>query len=265
MEETEIKTIELSADDQQVALPENRPYYIIGHAGNRIGILLVHGFTGSPWEMRLLGQCLAKKADYTLGVRLPGHGTSAEDLAHRSYEEWLSAVEAGYQHLSTKCDQVIGVGLSTGSLLLLAAAESLTFKGLILLSPYLKMRQWLAPLAGLLQYVIKFNRRPVEAELAPYYYQDRPLSSVHQINRLIRRVRKNLSEINIPVLVASASGDMTVDSRSAIDLYNRLGSRKKEYYQFGREVPHVLTTADNPELNEVFKITSRFTEALTPG
>ena len=263
MTNVKLKTVELNPEDASVERPENRPFCASDDtAKNKVGILLVHGFTGSPWEMRDIGLHLSQSGAYSLGIRLPGHGTSAEDLAERSYEEWLTAVEVGHRHLSEKCDQVIGVGLSTGSLLLLAAAEKLPFAGLILLSPYLKMRQFLAPLAGIFQHWVKFNRRPVDIGLSPYYYCDRPIATVHQINRLIRRVKGTLSTIKIPTLVACSSGDKTVRSESAITLYNKLGSSRKEYYRFGAEVPHVLTTTDNPQQREVLHIASKFADTL---
>jgi len=259
-------TIDLVPDDATVLLPENKPFcFATNSAENRVGFLLVHGFTGSPWEMREIGQHLAQSGACSLGVRLPGHGTTADDLAERSYEEWLNSVEIGYRHLAEKYEFVVGIGLSTGALLLLAAARNLRFSGLVLLSPYLKMRQWLAPLAGILQYFVKYNHRLVDSEVSPYYYRDRPIASVHQINRLIRRVRRNLPEIKIPIMVASAAGDVTINSGSAINLYNHLGSQRKEYYRFGREVPHVLTTADNPQQEEIFRITAEFTRTLIPG
>lgn len=266
MDEIKLEILELNREDASINLPENKPFFIQGLAGkNQVGLLLVHGFTGSPWEMRDIGLHLAQSGARVFGVRLPGHGTTAEDLAKRSYEEWLDAVNAGYQFLAEECDQIVGVGLSTGALLLLAATEKRSFDGLVLLSPYLKMRQSLAPLAFILRYVVKHSRRELDTGVSPYYYQDRPLAAVHQINRLIRKIKRMLPTIKTPTLVASAAGDLTIRPESAATLYNRLGSKIKEYHQFGREVPHVLTTADNPKQDEVLQITTRFIEMLIPG
>ncbi len=262
MRKTDIETIELTPDDARVELAENRPFVIRGaSAGSGVGILLVHGFTGTPWEMRDIGRQLARESRLVLGVRLPGHGTSPEDLAGRTCEEWLAAVAEGYRHLQGECDRIIGVGLSTGALLL-AAAGHLSFAGLALISPYLRMRHMLAPLAGLLRHVVRYNRRPVDFGPSPYYYRDRPVAGVYQINRLIRRVKKGLKAIDCPALVASSAGDVTVRSESAVTLYSRLRSDRKEFYRFGREVPHVLTTADNPRQEEFLQIVSNFTRAV---
>ena len=263
MSKLAIETIELTPDDAQVELADNRPFFIKGCTSQpSTGFLLVHGFTGTPWEMRDIGLHLAEQGNDVLGVRLPGHGTSAEDLAGRKYEEWLAAVEEGYRHLARNHQQIIGVGLSTGSLLLIAAARKHSFAGLILLSPYLKMRQLLAPFAGLLKYFIRYNRRPIDIGVSPYYYQDRPIAGAHQINRLIRKAKKQLPHIDCPTLVASAAGDITVDSRSAVTLFNRLKCKRKEYYRFGKAVPHVLTTADNPKQDELLQISAKFAGTL---
>lgn len=264
MQTLQIEEITLSSDDQAIETPENRSFLIRNdNAVDPAGILLVHGFTGTPWEMRDIGIALAGRFRYVLGIRLPGHGTSAEDLALRKYEEWAGAVQEGYNILKRDCDAVVGVGLSTGALLLLHGNRKIPWTGLVLLSPYLKLRHLLAPLAFILRHFIKYNRRPADLEVTPYYYLNRPVAAVHQINRLVRAVRKRLAEVRVPTLVASAAGDITINSKSAIVLYNRIGSTRKEYYRFGREVPHVLTTTDNPEQKEVSRLVSEFIESIT--
>lgn len=262
-----LKTITLNDEDGSIPLSENRPFVVSGdRCEASTGILLIHGFTGSPWEMREIGCHLAEQGHLCLGVRLPGHGTSAADLADRSLEEWVESVEQGYRYLQQKTERVIGIGLSTGALLLLATAgrnNNFDFAGLALLSPYLSLRQRLAGSAFWLRHFVRYHRRPIRDSVASYYYAERPLAGVHQINRLLRRVRKQLASIETPAMIACAAGDRTVRPESAIELYNRLGSAKKEYYRFGNEVPHVLTTADNPRQQEILRISSNFVDSVT--
>ena len=67
---------------------------------NDAGVLLVHGYTGSPAEMRLLGNYLNEKGDYTvLGVRLAGHGTTVEELEQTVWQDWYKAVDEGVKEL----------------------------------------------------------------------------------------------------------------------------------------------------------------------
>ena len=86
------------------------------------GVLLVHGFTGSPAEMRLLGEYLHEQNFTVLGVRLPGHGTCVEELAKMRWKHWYGAVLDGFNMLKDICADVSVVGLSMGGLLALKLA-----------------------------------------------------------------------------------------------------------------------------------------------
>ncbi len=260
-------TISIDEDIQRarregVADAGNLPFLLKPKGAVKAAVLLVHGFTASPWEMRLAGEALARNGYLALGVRLPGHGTTAGDLVQRPYEEWLSEVENGYRLLAANQQRVYGVGMSTGALLLLALAHSHQIHGLVLLSPYLRLRHWLAPAAGLLRFFKRYQKRPLPAELAAHYYAQRPVNGVYQLYRLIRRVSGLLPEITAPTFVISARGDQTVCVESAYRLYRQLGSSRKEHHMLGPEVHHILTTWENPRLKETLGMTLDFIEAL---
>jgi len=245
-----------------VAREGNLPFLLRPAGKAKAGILLVHGFTGSPWEMRPFGEALCEAGFLCLGVRLPGHGTRPEDLAQRRCEEWLEAVERGYRLLAAEGLYVYGIGQSTGALLLLALPAACRPRGLVLLSPFLRLRHRLAPAAGLIRFFKRFQTRPRPLHLQPYYYDRRPVNGVYQLYRLVRRVRPELPQITSPVLVLSAEGDRTVRIDSAADLFGQLGSARKEHHIFGPEVPHVLTTDENPRWQKAFALTLDFLNTL---
>ena len=66
------------------------------HPGGRHGVLLIHGFTGLPAELRLLGEYLNARGFTVLAIRLAGHGTTVEDLSRMEHEEWMDSVRDGY-------------------------------------------------------------------------------------------------------------------------------------------------------------------------
>ncbi|BCR06127.1 hypothetical protein DESUT3_31960 [Desulfuromonas versatilis] len=245
-----------------VTREENLPFLRTPSGSARGGVLLVHGFTASPWEMRSPAEALAQAGFLCHAVRLPGHGTTPEDLAGRSCEEWQEAVERGYRLLAEQTDRVYGVGMSTGALLLLTLAEIRPLEGVVLLSPFLRLRHRLAPGAGLLRYFLRFQKRSLPAELAPYYYELRPVNGVYQLYRLVRKVRRLLRGLRLPVLVINARGDSTIDPASGAELYRRLGSTTKEHHLLGEEVSHILTTEENPRLAETLKLISGFLDRL---
>ncbi|MDT8420485.1 MAG: alpha/beta fold hydrolase [Desulfuromonadales bacterium] len=249
-----------TAVDREIALSRadgvsnrgNLPFLLESPHPLAKGILLVHGFTATPQEMRPLAEHLHERGDTVFAVRLPGHGTSAADLATRSYQEWVEAVARGHLLLAERGLPVVGIGLSTGALLLLKLAMSEPFSALVLLSPFLQLRHRLAPLAGLLRYWMPYQKRELKPAEQTRYYTERPLRGVHQINLLRRQIRRELHRVDVPALVLAAEGDTTIAPGTSAELFRRLGSRSKMFHLFGQEVPHVLTTAENPRLQETF-------------
>lgn len=99
----------------------SEPFDLVGD--DRIGVVLVHGFTGTPYEVGYLGVQLAA-AGYTVRApRLPGHGTTLADLDQTTWEDWAEAVERAVDALRIRCQRVAVVGQSLGGLLALHLAS----------------------------------------------------------------------------------------------------------------------------------------------
>lgn len=95
-------------------LPGAEPY---SHDGGPWGALVLHGFTGCPQSMRPLAQAFAAKS-FTVDLpRLPGHGTTVEDMARTGWQDWTAMAEAAYLSLASKCERVVVSGLSMGGAL----------------------------------------------------------------------------------------------------------------------------------------------------
>ena len=231
-------------------------------AGAGAAVLLVHGFSATPWEMRPLAEVLTRRGFSCLAVRLPGHGTSPEDLATRRWEEWSTAVLSGYDRLARHFPRVYVAGLSTGSLLALILAGRREVAGIVLLSPYLRLRHNLAPFARWLRYLHPYQKRTLSDASALHYYTRRPVAGVHQINRLLRRLKPQLETIVAPVLALHGEGDEVIDIDSGCQLVERLGSAVKHYRRFGPEVAHVLTAPDCPRGDEILALIGNFLEEL---
>lgn len=91
--------------------------------GGPVGALVLHGFTGSPQSIRPLAQAFAA-AGYTVEApRLPGHGTSVDDMLTTSWSDWSQAADAAYTELAGRCEQVVVAGLSMGGTLTLWLAS----------------------------------------------------------------------------------------------------------------------------------------------
>ncbi len=122
-------------------------------AGDRRGALCIHGYTGNPGGMRPVAEALAA-AGFTVELpRLPGHGTTVDDLLDKSWTDWTAAVDATYADLAARCDTVIVSGLSMGGALSLwLAAGHPEIAGLALINPVTRTQPELVPvMRGMLE------------------------------------------------------------------------------------------------------------------
>lgn len=195
-------------------------------AGNEVGCLLVHGFTGTPYEMRALGERLHAHGYSVCGVRLAGHTTCPEDLAACSWLDWYRSVETGLEALRPQCSTIFAVGLSLGSLLALRLAHErpALVAAVVVLAPALQLSNpWPARLAPLLRllspwlpdslaYVGKQGSDiadPAARRIHPSY--DRmPLRGISEVLDLQAEVRTLLAGVKQPTLAIHARGDQTV-------------------------------------------------------
>ncbi len=103
------------------------------------GALVLHGFTGNPSSMRGLAETLAAEGLHVELPRLPGHGTTIEDMLTTGWADWTAEVEAAHQRLAARAGKVVVAGLSMGgSLALWAALQHPDVAGLVLVNPATK-------------------------------------------------------------------------------------------------------------------------------
>jgi carboxylesterase len=91
-------------------------------AGSPVGVLVLHGFTGTPASMRDIAKALAAAGHDVELPRLPGHGTSVDDMLSTTWHDWTAEVESAYQRLASRVERVVVVGLSMGGTLTLRMA-----------------------------------------------------------------------------------------------------------------------------------------------
>ncbi len=124
------------------------PFYF---PGNEIGCLVVHGFTGTPYEMRWLGQYLNQQGFTVHGPRLAGHTTTVDDMIRTTWREWYISVLAGYEMLRERCRKVFALGLSMGGALSLMLASREPVDGVVAMSSPYDFHDWREPFLPLHQ------------------------------------------------------------------------------------------------------------------
>jgi carboxylesterase len=219
--------------------PARTAAFDLGPHDRGTAVLLLHGFTGSPWEVRPLGESLADRGFFVHAPRLPGHGTTPEAMLWVTWRDWLRAAEDGFARLSA-FPRVCVAGLSMGALLglLLAERHGARVSRLVLMAPVMKVRQRggrvlsaMGPLVaeGLTSRWIQKKTTDLEddeararAPVLPRY----PVARLFDLFELQRLAQRAASRVTSPTLIAAAVNDHVVDFGSIEALHRDVpGSR----------------------------------------
>ena len=113
-------------------------------ADGQMACYIIHGFTGSTYEMNELGKYMASQGITAVADTLPGHGTSPEDCNTKVYQDWIDSVQKGFDRLSAEKEEVFVVGFSLGGALTLKLAMERDIPGIVLYAPIIKHKKWYA-------------------------------------------------------------------------------------------------------------------------
>ena len=222
-------------------------------SGGRTGVLLIHGLGGTPVEMRFIAVGLARAGFTVYCPQLAGHCGSADDLRATRWQDWYASVVAAHDRLRQDCDAIVVGGLSMGAVmaLQLAAERPDTVHAAALFAPTLELDGWSIPwYAQLFQLV--WHRRVADlfdfVEREPYGIKDprvrglvtaalqsgdssqagqlsTPGSTMLELRRLAKTVRRSLRRIRQPVLLLHPREDDRASIRNAFHLQHSLGGR----------------------------------------
>lgn len=206
-------------------LPGAEPFT---HDGGSTGVLLCHGFTGSPQSMRPWAEYLAAEGLSVSLPRLPGHGTTWREMARTRWEDWFAEVSRAFDELSRQADDVFVMGLSLGACLALrlAEVEGGTVRGLVLVNPSLTPDNKLFLLAPVMKYLVPSLKgitddikKPGATELG---YDRVPVRAAATLPQLWKVTRDGLGTLTQPVLVYRSTVDHVVGPGSMQVLQDRL-------------------------------------------
>ena len=231
-----------------------------------VGVLLVHGFTGSPASMRPWGEFLHSKG-YTVRVPLlPGHGTRPENLNKVKWQEWPAKVEFELSELRKSCDVIFLVGLSMGggTVLNVAASHNEILAGVILVNPMIHVKGVPVELAFFLSRLQKMRtsvgddiKRPGITE---WGYDALPTRGVYQLLKMLRITRRNLKNITVPIQLFHSVEDHTLPVTNTEIILDEIGSLNKSRIELVNSY-HVATMDYDQEL--IFQNSLTFIESLS--
>lgn len=231
--------------------PGNEPYLLINENINQNSgkaIILVHGFTASPWETRELGEFLHKNGFTVYGIRLFGHGTGVEQLKYSEWGQWYHALEYSYQSLKYYSPNVYVGGVSIGGgLSFLLAKNHPDIKGVVSLGTPVDLQNKQSKLAFIAKYFMDYSpAASLTDEEKLYYYDKRAVAGVAEIYRAIDAYKKGLKNITQPVLILQAKNDPTVQPVSAEIISSKLASVNKKIIYYDED-KHVLIKSNSKE------------------
>jgi carboxylesterase len=217
--------------------------------------LCLHGLTGTPYEVRPIGEALAAAGVRALGPLLPGHGGSHQALARARFSDWIDAVESAHRALRRSHERVFTVGLSLGGLLALCHAAAAEVDALVVIGTPLHLRARLLPLLPLARLLWPYLAKRRGSDIRDPAARARqpsmavmPTASVIELVRLQQRTRAVLGRIYAPLLVAHGSLDATARPEDAREIAAEVSSSERELLWLPNSGHVVPVDYDGPEL-----------------
>jgi len=221
--------------------------------GRRVGVLLSHGFTGSPASIRPWGDYLGSRGYGVQVPRLPGHASTWQELNTLTWDDWYGEIARAFDQLCLDHDAVVVGGLSMGGALALrvTADHPDRVAGVVLVNPAVASERWDVKLLPVLKHVVRSLpgigndiKKPGADE---HCYERTPLKAIHSLMRAWKPLIEDLPKVTAPILYFRSAEDHVVDRASQPIITSRVSSREI----IERPLPnsfHVATLDNDAEL-----------------
>ena len=205
---------------------------------------IIHGYTGSTFEMHGLGKFLASNGFTAVGELLPGHGTSVKDCNSKSYRDWIDAVEKGYDQLAREFQEVFVIGFSMGCTLAFHLALTRNVPGLVIMAPamykFKSRKVYFSPIVcHFKEYEVKRFKTTSDDQLPKFGYSVYPLKAGREVLKLTFRIRRQLHKVMAPAIVMHSTADISAPYENGPRVYDAVGSEDKQFITFNRST-HML-------------------------
>lgn len=234
--------------------------------GDRTGVVISHGFTGSPHGVRAWAHSLADAGFAVRMPLLPGHGTSWQELGRTRWQDWHAALDDAYLELAGDCRHVVVAGLSMGGALALRLAATRPVAGTVVVNPALVIDDPRAPLAGVLKFVLRSTpaiaNDILKAGVDEGAYPRTPVAAAHELNKMFKDTVRLLPRITAPVRVYRSAVDHVVSDKSMAALRRGLAQAPLEVIRL--ENSYHVATMDN-DAPVIFDGTAGFIRSVTDG
>ncbi|MFI1813293.1 alpha/beta hydrolase [Streptomyces sp. NPDC020422] len=245
-------------------LPGAEPYR---HEGGEVGVLLCHGFTGSPQSLRPWAEYLAGRGLTVSLPLLPGHGTRWQDMQLTTWEDWYAEVDQALRELSARCERVFVMGLSMGGALTLrlAARHGVAVSGIVLVNPANKVHGLAAHALPVVRHLVPSTKgiaSDIAKEGAAEVGYDRvPMHAAHSLRRFLRVVDAELPQVTQPMVLLHSPQDHVVPPADSARVLSRVSSTDVKEVLLEQSY-HVATLDHDAE--RIFEESWAFVTRLAP-
>ncbi|WP_406483343.1 alpha/beta hydrolase [Streptomyces sp. NBC_01615] len=246
-------------------LPGAEPFR---HEGGQVGVLLCHGFTGSPQSLRPWAEYLAERGLTVALPLLPGHGTRWEDMQLTGWQDWYAELDRELRALRDRCTQVFVFGLSMGAALTLrlAAKQGDEVSGIVVVNPLNKVQGPAAHALPVLRHFVRSAKgivSDIAKEGADEVGYDRvPLHAAHSMRNLCRLVDAELPQVTQPILLLHSLQDHVVSPADSARVLSRVSSTDVTEIQL--EQSYHVATLDH-DADRIFEESYAFIARLAPS
>jgi carboxylesterase len=249
-----------------LASPFSRPARPDLTGGRRVGVLLSHGFTGQPASVTPWGEALADKGYAVEAPRLPGHGTTWQELNTLTWADWYAEITRVFDKLLAENDAVVVGGLSMGGALVLrlAADHPDRVAGVVVVNPALATKRLDVKLLPVLKHLVPSFpgiandiKKPGVEE---HGYDRTPLKAIHSMMRAWPGLVTDLPRVTAPVLYFRSAEDHVVDEATEPLILSGISSRDVTVTRLPDSY-HVATIDNDAE--RIFADTAAFVARVT--
>jgi carboxylesterase len=224
------------------------------------GALLLHGFAGTPPELRRLGEHMAASGWRCIAPALAGHALTPEDLGRTTWQDWAASAQTALDQLLAECEQVVVAGQSMGGTMALhLAAHNDRVEAVATLAAPVWLKDWRLRLLPVAKHLVRWD--VPEADDVDLFWPDavhelhsygrRPTRAIRQLDVFVGVVRRELALVRQPVLVMHGGRDRVIDPRNAADIERGLVcSAAVERHMYARSGHGMSVDVDREDINQ---------------
>jgi len=207
----------------------------ICNTNEKIGVYLIHGFSSTTYELKMLFQFLSNQKYYVVAKNLPGHGTTIDDCNRQKFQDWLKFSEIELAKLASQVDELFIIGCSMGGVIALYLASIFPVNGVIVGGSVFQFKKpFITYIGTLLCKIMKYRdkkkmfSKEIRNTIEFYGYNQYPLIALREFRKMNKFVKKKIKGMNAPILIIHSNNDRTSVKENINIIKNNISSKNQK-------------------------------------